>query len=98
MSWPQDAYVGQKVVCHNMNGIANSWHRNEPLIVGHIYIIKELNIGAHTGSLYFRVDDGTPRLWDHRHFRPIQSTSTGYAILAKLQNPSNHRVRISEDA
>lgn len=98
MGWPQDAYVGQEVVCVDLVDLFNPWHKSAPLIIGGVYKITELNIGAHTNELYFGVNDGTKRLWLARCFRPLatRSTETGMEILRKLQDPANHKYR--EDA
>ncbi|MDE2107478.1 MAG: hypothetical protein KGL39_60340 [Patescibacteria group bacterium] len=108
MPWPQDAYVGQKVVC--VDGTTPEHGNWGPIpIQGVIYTISKIgfvfNNTGRTGIGFniFELDrDEDPGLdlcwWRASRFRPVQSTSTGYAILAKLQNPANHPMRISEDA
>lgn len=91
-SWPQNAYVGQKVVCVELINLINPWHRNIPLTIGAIYIIKELYI--YNDKLRFVVNDGTPRFWLASQFRPVQSTEKGMSILKEILVTQN----VKEDA
>lgn len=97
MAWPQDAYVGQEVVCTFLD---TSITKNRsclayPIIKDEIYTI--LDITSQNGKLYFRVQDlNHYRIWWLSHqFRPVtlRSTETGMEILRKLQDPQNHKHR-----
>jgi hypothetical protein len=90
MTWPQDAYVGQKVVCIKVLPLIHPIHMMMPINLNEVYEISALYIGR--GKLWFGLTDWPPRVWWHtEQFRPVQSTSISYSILAKLQDPTTHR-------
>lgn len=86
MAWPQDAYVGQPIICINSSftrygGIPVS------LTEGQIYHIREMDpTPDKRGGLAFYLQEANSIYYWHR-FRPLQSTATGYSILAKLLQP-----------
>ena len=90
MTWPQDAYIGQKVVCINNKNLV--YPGGKPLILNQIYTIGEIdpNCGGVVGFLILELHEEGDRLYWWR-FRPVQSTETGMEILRKLQNPANHK-------
>lgn len=71
--------VGQKCVCINANRAANPWHRANPLVKGHIYVVREL-LGIGCMDI-----DGSGRAWECERFRPLVSTTTGMAILEQIR-------------
>lgn len=94
MGWPQNAYIGQKVICVNMDGVTNFIHLQYPLKINKIYKIDNIECDPKRGSLYFMVHpyDGLPNTyWLASQFRPVQSTEKGMKILRGLLNPANHK-------
>ena len=98
-SWPQNAYVGQKVVCVKLINVIDPVMRQRPVIIGNIYTIAEILI--YKNKLYFKIkeayfaSDGHPQNWLADNFRPVQSTDTGMSILKELLiNPH----KVLEDA
>lgn len=95
MPWPQNAYVGQKVVCIDgtrpycllySDGI-------QPQIDCKYTIVK---IGPYHDEIHVDIAElpkYSPKYcdWNISRFRPLQSTSTSYSLLARLQDPTNHR-------
>jgi|SRR5690606_34016718 len=88
-SWPQNAYVGQKVVCVDV--VPQRGCRDDlPLKLGEVYTIRWL--GFYLGDRCLRLEECTrpdslpepdrPMLL--RRFRPVQSTDTGMSILKEL--------------
>ena len=94
MPWPQDAYVGQEVVCvlFDEKITYDTICRAHPLVVNETYRILEIT--AQTNRVYFRVQNLPPfRIWWLSHqFRPIQSTKTGMSILRGLLVPNKELV------
>lgn len=94
MGWPQNAYVGQKVVCVGepmFKPIAM-----EPIpSIGEIYTIIKIVISS-KGNVYFQLKEIEPKFytemnWEYNMFRPVQSTEKGMEILRGLLNPKNHK-------
>lgn len=104
MAWPQDAYVGQKVVRYRTDDefediapplnkeVTISWIGIAEWYGQSIIVIDTVEYPSPRTSSY----KGWQRGWAAAFFRPVQSTSTGFALLTALLNPANHRHR--EDA
>lgn len=92
MAWPQDAYIGQKVIC------INDEHTNL-VKKGNVYIIKSI-FDVYIEPDHFEMplsgNFPPPHGMFISRFRPVQPISTGFALLTALLNPANHRHR--EDA
>lgn len=99
--WVKNAKVGDKVVCvDNRN--------NEPLVIGHIYKIKEISVGLTTNegvvSVGFKLDEVTPTSNGNTQFhwacfKPLKSTEKGMSILREiLNNPHKEIEKSLEDA
>lgn len=101
MTWPQDAYVGQKVVCIipklnecSFSGVLEP-DINEVGTISNIYVcpnnivIIELIEFPQPGglSMFGRVGPG----WQASGFRPVQTTEKGMEILKSILNPKNHK-------
>lgn len=86
MTWPQDAYVGQKVVCVKDDPPPNPWHRQFPVVKGQVYTIHSIEVMRMFPYVCFRIDSSR-RLWGHDNFRPVQSTETGMSVLRALLTP-----------
>lgn len=103
MPWPQDAYVGQKVFCIFEGACPcgcgiQAPPQNTELTIGKITCDWIGEVGFEIVECPAPHHPWHEPVWHHRIFRPVQSTSRGMEILRRLQNPANHRVRISEDA
>ncbi len=95
-SWPQNAYVGQKVVCVQFGPCCCGCNSKE-LIVNSIYVIASIREAY--GEIGFElIGIKTPKNhlgFSYKWFRPAQSTDTGMAILKELLiNPH----KVLEDA
>lgn len=88
MTWPKDAYVGQKVVCIDDKNV-------DDLQLNNIYIIEKIYI---SNNLYFWLqgvnDRSKPNYGGYypRRFRPVQTNEKGMEMLRELLNPINHKV------
>lgn len=87
MTWPQDAYVGQKVVCifFDAEKTQDSMCRKYPIVKDEVYTILDITI--HKDKLFFKVQDNLSVLrlwWLAYQFRPVQSTKTGMKILTEI--------------
>lgn len=101
MGWPQNAYVGQKVVCVNVGEELGKWdciYDEEKPKLNELYTIREVVI--YKGCVGFRLTEivnkagwyGNPipfkaeQIFDYWRFRPVQSTEKGMEILRGLLN------------
>lgn len=101
MAWPQDAYVGQKVVRWKDDGITcigNPPPVGLKVTISYIGIVKYANetfvvidLVEYPTPLSYTEHPTWKRGWRASYFYPIQSTFTGFSILACLQDPANHR-------
>lgn len=106
MGWPQNAYVGQKVVCvNNADTMMRKWHsKHTKPVLGGVYTIAGFGESVYKGYVVIYLAEITNiivtrgiRYYDCGYnimrFRPVQerSTETGMEILRKLQDPTNHR-------
>lgn len=105
-SWPQNAYVGQKVVCVDDTENLSKWNciygEIKP-ILNKIYTIRELVV--YYDSFGYRLVEiinkpgwyGNPfvfkaeQFFDSFRFRPVQSTETGMKILKGLLVPTKEK-------
>jgi len=96
MAWPQDAYVGQEIVCVDARPCpcCNTCEVKQD----HNYKIKAISppdIRGYIGIIVHGVHCMYHE-WGFAHvrFRPLQSTSTGFAILRSiLTNPKKEIVK-----
>ena len=81
-SWPQNAYVGQKVVRLN-----KEFHPLDPTKPNETYTIKLIGLFLNQ-YIYFTLNEASCPFgnmgWLYVLFRPVQSTDTGMAILKEL--------------
>lgn len=103
MTWPQDAYVGQKVVCivEKCNDV--SIGTIEPG-KGDIGTIRNIYIGPHNhvcielkefpsiGGFNKSNTEYCLPGWYAYDFRPVQTNEKGMEMLRELLNPINHKV------
>lgn len=70
-------HVGQKVVCVDASLPANLWHREHPLILREIYVVRHLFIKC--------IDiDGSRRGWQNWRFRPLVERKTDISIFTEM--------------
>jgi len=108
VGWPQNAYVGQKVVCiegpsfrpglgldHDFGG-----HCFGP-VINNTYEIRSIVVWKHL--IGFRLvgitvrdwKPGEEKAWRAARFRPAQSTETGMRILTALLVPDKQKELVS---
>lgn len=86
MGWPQNAYVGQKVVCIDNSTVPNPWHNKHPLVLNEVYTILAIDVLPRLNIIHFQIDNSM-RLWSYDKFKPVQSTESGMKVLnAILKN------------
>ena len=87
ISWPQNTYVGQKVVCVGPPAFKPMFG---PIVkIGNVYTIKNINISPKTKTLHFELEEifdiHYPSMnWEAIKFRPVQSTEKGMSILKEI--------------
>lgn len=97
MGWPQNAYVGQKVVC--VNSIP---HPNDPCpynnpeinkiyTIDKVYIVDGDVVMIELKEIMWKGNDNWYSGFQASFFRPVQSTEKGMEILRGLLNPKNHK-------
>lgn len=70
--------VGQKVVCVDASLPANPWHRQFPLVLEQIYVVRSLQ-----GFACIDID-GSCRAWQNWRFRPLVERKTDISIFTKM--------------
>lgn len=93
MPWPQDAYVGQKVVC-----VDKCYDSVTKTTILPNEVVEIERIHASPMGISFEIK-GRPSPENLLHyagfaycaFRPLQSTTRGMSTLTALLNPINHR-------
>lgn len=96
--WPQNAYVGQKVVCIKDTQFITKGLLKSPLLKGIVYTIDGIwDNGKLISLTEIKCPCSDPNCAQYliTRFRPVQSTDTGIAILKELLiNPH----KVLEDA
>lgn len=98
MGWPQNAYVGQKVVRHRFAGPHE--HIAPPL--GETLTVSWVGVVVYQGEEFVVLDlvehpsprEGVrswQRGWAADFFRPVQDTRKSYQWLEALLDPTNHK-------
>ncbi len=101
-SWPQNAYVGQKVVCIKTWYLSLGRGRGDEIgpIRGNLYTIRKIGYGlnlAYPNKIQIHLMEIiNPQLnytcglfesaFDISRFRPVQSTDTGMEVLHSILN------------
>jgi len=94
MGWPQNAYVGQQIICIGKPDFEPQFNEPKP-IIGNKYTISAIVLSPE-GSVCFQLKEINPKFytdmnWQYSMFRPVQSTEKGMEILRGLINPANHK-------
>jgi len=88
MAWPQDAYVGQKVVCVRFNQCWCGCDSNA-LKINEVYTIKEIVVQDNiVGFLVKEVEISPNHIAFFSHwFRPVVSRPTSISIFTAMLGP-----------
>lgn len=94
MGWPQNAYVGQKVVSLHTFSPRPIYGLNDLPQKDEIYTISKIVISPSNEVGLFFKELQTFHLYGYMAtvFRPLQSTDKGMEVLKGLLNPINHKV------
>ena len=81
--WPQNAYVGQKVIVIDdspgrISGLLFPYKRNEQVT------ITEIDLNVPLKDLFGFAINGTWSTWSWRRFHPVQSTEKSMKILTEI--------------
>lgn len=86
---PRMFAVGQKVVCVDASPAANPWHRQHPLALKQIYVIRSL------AGPYCIDIDGSGRAWQNWRFRPLVEGKTDISIFTKMLTPKRENAELA---
>lgn len=70
--------VDQEVVCIDAGLPANPWHRQYPLVLKQIYVVRSL------AGPYCIDIDGSGRAWQNWRFRPLVGCKTDISIFTRM--------------
>lgn len=92
MTWPQDAYVGQKVVCIDDGQPKSPFFWTKKILTkGNIYIIRAIGCKTAGNSLGIKLNGVSLNRDDPfnvRRFRPVQENEKGMEILERAKDPN----------
>jgi hypothetical protein len=77
--------VGQKVVCVDASLPANPWHRQHPLVLKQIYVVRHCFVKC------IDIDDSR-RGWQNWRFRPLVERKTDISIFTKMLTPTSREI------
>lgn len=99
MAWPQDAYVGQKVVC--IDDSLSRGNKVKYFKLHDTYTISRIESYGNQLGLFIDLIEVTGQCetgpnFRISRFRPVQTNEKGMEMLRELLNPVNHKVLVDD--